>query len=117
MSILRRKILSNEWIHNQCRIDLKGGETTENASTSGKGKVDIRPDNHSGQDLLGDTAHLKNVEYDLESTEIHKCLKRHAMELLIIQIINMISDVHPNYPFIEKDIPLIVPIHATVLIF
>ena len=66
---------------------------------------------------MGVTGDLKYVEYDLESTEIHKCWKRHAMELLIIQIINMISDVHPNYPFIEKDIPLIVPIHATVLIF
>ena len=72
MSILRRKILSNEWIHNQCRIDLKGGKT-ENASTTGIGKVDIPPDTHSGQDFAGDTAHLKNVCYNLESTEIHKC--------------------------------------------
>ena len=66
---------------------------------------------------MDETADLKNVDYNLESTEIHKCWKGHAMELLIIQIINMISDVHPNYPFIEKDIPLIVPFHATVLIF
>ena len=92
LSILRRKILSNEWIHNQCRIDWKGGET-ENASTSGKWKVNIQPDTHSGQNLAGDTAHLQNVCYNIESTEIHKCWKGHAMELLIIQIIYMMSDV------------------------
>ena len=91
MSILRRKILSNESIHNQCRIDLKNGEN-KNASTSGNGNVDIRPDNYSGQDLLGDTADLKYVNYNLESTEIRKCWKGHATELLIIQIINMMSD-------------------------
>ena len=55
--------------------------------------MDIRPDNHSGQDLVGDTADLKYVDYNLESTEIRKCWKGHAMELLIIQIINMMSDV------------------------
>ena len=92
LSILRRKRLSNEPIHNQCRIDLKGGET-ENASTSMNRKVDIWPDNHPGQHLVGDTADLKYVEYDLESTEIHKYSKGHAMELLIIQKINMILDV------------------------
>ena len=92
LSILRRKILSNESIHNQCRIDLKGDETN-NASNSGKEKVDIWPDIHSGKYLVGDTAYLKYVDCNLESTEIIKCWKEHAMELLIIQIIKMISDV------------------------
>ena len=40
LSIVRRQILSHESMHNQCRIDLKVGEA-ENASTYGKGKVDI----------------------------------------------------------------------------
>ena len=79
-------------MHNQCRIDLKVGEA-ENASTYGKGKVDIWPDDHSGQDLVGDTSDLKYVDYDHEPTEIHKCWKEHAMELLINQSIHMISDV------------------------
>ena len=91
-SIFRRKILSNQSVPNQCRVNLKNGET-KNASNSGEGKVDIWPDNYSGQDLVGDTADLKYVDYNLESTEIRKCWKGHVMELLIIQMINMISDV------------------------
>ena len=70
LSILRRKILSNESIHNQCRIDLKGGET-KNASTSGNGKLDIWPDIHSGQAVVGDTADLKYVDYNFESQRYH----------------------------------------------